>query len=313
MNEGFGPPDGMDDVSTPPEPLQSGLGGENPIQFNTDSLSMTGQDAPMPEAAVPPPPAEPRPVSENLQRRLGKLVRQRNEAREARDNIQLQAEERITALENQLRQAQQANYRPAPTTYTDPGAGYGLAGDPGQGQTEQPPAPGVNVQELIRQELAPIVQHFGNIQKQEAARTAHDNLLKDQGQSLQVAETEFKELRDPGSQLFQLTDHLLKTNDALAGSPNGPYEAALMATGLLASDAQASQTSERSKIAAGVVNRPAQGAPTAAGSGNVEQYNKGLRSLLTDRGFGSYKAAREAQLRANYEAQDVGGVFPEGS
>lgn len=301
------------------ETIPRDFDGEAPRITSTTLPAVEEESTAAPEA---PAPEEPRRPSENLQRRLDKLVRQRQEAREERDALETERDlmkNKVTELEGRLRELEGSrSFHHAPTQYTEPGADAsydGLAGAPAGGVGDRGPAQNDMraIQEFIREEIRngvrPIAEYVDQARGRDQQQSARAKVLEAQTESLKGAMEEFPALSDPTSDLYQITNRLLTESPQLANDPNGPYAAALMARGLLAEEARAGEAVTRKKQQAGVVNRPAEGSPSAAGGDLPSEYKAGLQSLLMNNGFEGWRKARGAQLRAQY-GNDMAGLFP---
>lgn len=87
------------------------------------------------------------------------------------------------------------------------------------------------VRKVLGETVGPMMQGWQQQQKLAQLRAA-------QAQSFNRAKSEFSDLGDPNSPLFQAADEIIRRDRALNFDPDGPRKAAIMARGLLADTGQ---------------------------------------------------------------------------
>jgi hypothetical protein len=198
----------------------------------------------MSEAVVTPqtPADQPQPEKDNpIERRIGQLVAQRKEAEERAASLnastaELQAQ--VLRLSEEL-----ATFK---ATQSAPAA-QPLAG----------PVSGVDVAKVIDDRFAAWDKRAT---EREQAQQGVVALHRAQVQSAAQATAEFPELADPNSALRAVADRVFGAMPELRRSPTGPYQAIVMARGLLA-DQQAPEQPNPRKITASTGPMGATGVP----------------------------------------------------
>lgn len=253
-------------------------------------------------APLPAPTQAPTPSPSRLQHRLERLVGQRNDERAARERVELERDhyrEQYDLLRTRLESAGPTSHvAPAGAPRHTPsqpgywGVGDGLAGQGGEAQPQS-----INVREVVREELRPLTEFINESRRERELRQQRDELVNKQRASLLAAQEEFPELVTPGTEVYRITDQLLRT-PRFAYSPDGPYEAALVARGLLAEEARAGQHAQQIRVAATTIDRPTgagTGLTQSAVPGVQEQYNQVLNAMKTAASPELYVRARRLQ------------------
>jgi len=158
---------------------------------------------------------------DKIQRRISQLWGEKKQAQEEAALYKQQFQE----LQAQLQATQEE------LALLKSNAGSGLAVPNVSGFGSSPAADPSQVKQLVteavKETVGPLLDEFQKTKQVQELRVK-------QREAYMKAVTEFPELADPSSDLFQATDEVLKRNPKLANDPEGPLTAALIAQGILA-------------------------------------------------------------------------------
>jgi hypothetical protein len=288
---------------TVPRPLEGDPAPEMPSAGQTNDVIPPVSGAPPLEApAQQGPPEKKSGLSETVQRRFSKVTKQRDSAREQRDS--LQAERDLYKQQYEMLRSQV--YTPpqqSQTQYTQPGTGQDFLGsDLAAVEGHSPPgkAPQADIiRDTIKAELQPVFDFMSNQKQLQEQQQRVQQVQVEQQQSLASAIEEFPELSDPNTDLYRVTDELLRQKPSLRNSPDGPYEAAMMARGILAEEVRAGLNTDQMRRAATTVNQPA----PSGGQPATHNYKESLDRLqFNSHDFDAWRNARKAQLKDEFDA-----------
>jgi hypothetical protein len=227
----------------------------------------------MSEGAAPTPQIQQtvQPAESPIERRIAQLVAQRKEAEERAESLTANTtalQEQVLRLSEELTQIRSAPAAPKPEP---------LAGS----------VSGVDVAKVMDDRLAAWEKKLTD---RETVQRNAVNLQRAQANSAMQAKAEFPEVADQNSQLFGVADRLFRSMPELQHAANGPYQAIIMARGLLAGVGQ-EQTMDPRKTAASTGPMGAVGAPAMDKAGAkkeiealLAQRNEAIEALQLNKG-----------------------------
>jgi hypothetical protein len=282
-------------IESPMPPLAGEHSGQAPTVQDTPLPPPGPTQSPLQQSPVAPAPGQEKPS--RAEQRISKLIGQRNERDEQldllRQELALVRDQNQLLMERTSRPAPSMP-APAPTTIAD---GQSSFMEHGQSSGHQPVS-GLQHDPAFNQQLQPVLDYIQQAQERDRQQAEIAKIQTAQRDSLNTAYAEFPELRDPRTRLYQIADQIMREDPHLARSPNGPYQAALMANGALAGEARDGLHADEVRQAAATVDRQSgagnSGTPAVQGA----DYQAHVGKLVEDNSFSAWNAARKAQRAA---------------